>query len=213
MWAGGSRADDAVMTSVSTMVRPSTQTGVRVATPHDVPRIAEVLRAAYDEYAPVLDGRYPGYLGDLLGVEPRLATGTVLVAEAGDTVTGTVTLHLDGARAVVWALAVDPDARGQGTARALMCAAIARAMRAGADELGLHTGEFMTAAVALFESLGFQRDPVLDAAVVDMVAYRLRLSGGRPATARRLHRVNPQAPWPVRRHGDELLTPVWLAGR
>jgi predicted N-acetyltransferase YhbS len=122
------------------------------------------------------------------------------------------------------ALAVDPAARAQGTARALVSAVIARAMRAGADELCLHTGEFMTAAVALYEALGFRRDPAHDleatehlgisgAEPVTMLAYRLRLTGGRPATVHRLHRVNPQAPWPARRHGTEILMPVWLAGR
>jgi ribosomal protein S18 acetylase RimI-like enzyme len=205
------------MTPTLSLVR----TVVRPATLADVPGIAEVIRAAYEEHAPVLDARHPGYLTDLGDVESRLATGTVLVAEAGGTLTGTVTLHLDASpegvarprhRAVVRALAVDPEARGQGTARALMRSLIAHAMRAGADELCVRTPPFMTAAVALFESLGFEPEAALGGSGA-MLAYRLRLTGGRPAARHRLHRINAQAPWPVRRHGDELVSPVWMAGR
>jgi len=230
MWVGGSRADDLTMTLLGTPTPTPTRTVVRAATRDDVPRIAEVIWAAYEEFAPVLGAIYPGYLADLLDVEVRLTTGTVLVAEVDGAIAGTATLYTDAAPAGLgwphgWAvgraLAVDPAARGQGTARALVSAVIARAMRAGADELCLHTGEFMTAAVALYEALGFRRDPAHDleatehlgiagAEPVTMLAYRLRLTGGRPAAMRRLP---TQAPWPARRHGSEILTPVWLAGR
>jgi len=213
-----------------TPVLSPTRTDVRVATRDDVPRIADVIWAAYQEFAPDLGAVYPGYLADLLDVEVRLTSGTVLVAEVDGTITGTATLHTDAADgcftwpqgwALARALAVDPDARGHGTAKALVRAVIARAMRAGADELCLHTGEFMTAAIALYESLGFRRDPAHDFEVTERLgidgvepvtlhAYRLRLTGGRPAALRRLP---TQAPWPAREHGAEILTPVWLAGR
>src|SRR5262245_18804442 len=178
--------------------RPTlTRTLVRVATRDDVPRIADVIRGAYQEFAPVLGAIYPGYLADLLDVEVRLTRGVVLVGEVDGTVTGTTTLYTDAAEGgfgwpqrwvVGRALAVDPDAPGQGTAKALVRAVIARAMRAGADELCLHTGEFMTAAIALYESLGFRRDPAHDLEVTDhlgiegaepvtLLAYRLRLTG------------------------------------
>lgn len=198
------------MTPTLSLVR----TVVRPATAADVPGIAEVVRAAFQQQAPELDTRHPGYVTDLLDVRSRLATGTVLVAEADGTLTGTITLHLDASpqhRAVVRALAVDPAARGRGTGRALMRSLIARAMRGGADELCVRTPQFMTPAVALFESLGFRPEPGLGGPG-SMLAYRLRLTGGRP-TVHRLHRVNAQAPWPVRQHGDELLTPLWIAGR
>jgi len=213
-----------------TPVLSPTRTVVRVATRDDVPRIADVIWAAYQEFAPVLGAVYPGYLADLLDVEVRLTSGTVLVAETDGAVTGTATLYTDAAQgdfgwphgwALGRALAVDPDARGHGTAKALARAVIARAMRAGADDLCLHTGEFMTAAIALYESLGFRRDPghdfdateylgIAGAEPVNLLAYRLRLTGGRPAALRRLP---TQAPWPARRHGAEILTPAWLAAR
>ena len=225
MWAGPSRADDASMTQIRALVRQATR--------YDIPAIAQVTRAAYQEYVPVLGPLYPGYLADLLAVDQRFAEGTVLVAEVDGCIAGTATLYTDARHAGPgwprsWAagraLAVDPAVRGQGVARALVRDITARAMRAGADELCLHTGEFMTATVALYEAHGFQRDPAYDrdapghldvpgAGPVTMIAYRLRLTGGRPATVHRLHRVNAQAPWPARRHGTEILTPVWLAGR
>jgi GNAT superfamily N-acetyltransferase len=226
MRAACSRAHDRSMTPLLT----PTRTVVRVATRDDVPRIADVIWAAYQEFAPVLGAIYPGYLADLLDVEVRLTSGTVLVAEVDGTVAGTATLYTDAAQggfgwpqgwALGRALAVDPDARGHGTARALARAVIARAMRAGADELCLHTVEFMTAAIALYESLGFRRDAAHDleatehlgiegAEPVTLLAYRLRLTGGRPARVRHLP---TQAPWPARQHGAEILTPAWLAGR
>jgi GNAT superfamily N-acetyltransferase len=226
MCAGGARADDRSMTPVLS----PTRTVVRVATRDDVPRIAEVIWAANQEFAPVLGAVHPAYLTDLLDVEVRLTSGTVLVAETDGTVTGTATLYSDAGEggsgwpqgwALSRALAVDPDARGHGTATALVRAVIARAMRVGADELCLHTADFMTAAIALYESLGFRRDPAHDfdatdylgidgAEPVNLLAYRLRLTGGRPAALRRLP---THAPWPARQHGDEILTPFWLAGR
>src|SRR5262245_60038411 len=187
-----------------TPVLSPTRTVVRVATRDDVPRIADVIWAAYQEFAPDLGAVYPAYLADLLDVEVRLTSGTVLVAEADGSVTGTATLYTEAPRggsgwpqgwALGRALAVDPDARGHGTAKSLVRAVIARAMRAGADELCLHTGEFMTAAVALYESLGFRRDPAHDFEVtarlgldgvepVTLHAHRPRLHGGCPPRPR-----------------------------
>jgi ribosomal protein S18 acetylase RimI-like enzyme len=212
---------------------PQIRASVREATPDDIPAIAAVIRAAYREHAPALGALYQDYLDDLLALDQRFADGTVLVAELDGRVVGTATLYTDArragfgspdGRATGRALAVEPDARGHGVARALVHDVVARAMRGGADELCLHTAEFMTAAVALYEAQGFQRDPAYDRPVtghlgaggaepVTVLAYRMRLTGGRPATVRRLHRVNPQAPWPARRQGGAILTPVWLAGR
>ena len=63
---------------------------------------------------------------------------------------------------MVRALAVAPDARGLGAGRALMHACLDRARAASAPAIGLHTADFMSAAVVLYQSLGFQRAPHLD---------------------------------------------------
>ena len=85
-------------------------------------------------------------------------------------------------------MAVDPGQRGRGTARALMRDCASRARAAGARELVLQTGGFMTAAIGLYESLGFRRDPDFDGSAsrhygvpgaeeVRLVAYRQHLGG------------------------------------
>jgi GNAT superfamily N-acetyltransferase len=118
----------------------------------------------------------PSYAATLaaLGTDGR---GTVLVA-AGDSgddgagmLLGTVMLDpwhdgsevaRDRREAEVRALAVAPQAQGQGVGRALMLAVIDQARVAGAGRLLLSTQPTMKAAHALYLSLGFARRPELD---------------------------------------------------
>jgi ribosomal protein S18 acetylase RimI-like enzyme len=92
--------------------------------------------------------------------------GTVLVAEDGGHLLGTVMLdpwHDDSEiargpqEAEVRALAVAPQAQGRGVGRALMLAVIDLARVAGARRVLLLTRPVMTAAQALYGSLGFER--------------------------------------------------------
>lgn len=53
-------------------------------------------------------------------------------------------------------MAVDPAARGRGTGRRLLAAAIERARGLGASSLFLGSNRRLTAAVALYESAGFR---------------------------------------------------------
>ncbi|MBB6453550.1 GNAT superfamily N-acetyltransferase [Salirhabdus euzebyi] len=59
-------------------------------------------------------------------------------------------------------LAVDPNARGKGVASALIDECISRTKAKGYAAIGLHTGEFMKGAMALYESKGFKRLPQYD---------------------------------------------------
>jgi GNAT superfamily N-acetyltransferase len=75
-------------------------------------------------------------------------------------------------------LAVAPEARGRGVARALVDECVRRARRSGAPALGLHTSESMGVAMRLYERMGFERAPEHDfqpegAELVQ--GYRLRL--------------------------------------
>ncbi|HEX3959601.1 MAG TPA: GNAT family N-acetyltransferase [Trebonia sp.] len=124
---------------------------------------------------------------DLLGFNPSYAAtlaalgtdgrGTVLVAardgeDAGTgRLLGTVMLDpwhegsevaRDRREAEVRALAVAPQAQGQGVGRGLMLAVIGQARAAGARRLLLSTQPTMKAAQALYLSLGFARLPELD---------------------------------------------------
>ena len=177
--------------------RDLTDVRVRDAGPADLPAVRRVLLAAYQEYATALPPAVFGrYLTDILDVEARAGSGRILLAEHGGRVVGTVTYYADAAaEGLGWpagwaglrALGVDPAARGLGLGRALTEACRRRAMAAGASVLCLHTAEFMTAAVALYERIGFRRDPAFDfdapshyglAGVrpVPILSYRLDLS-------------------------------------
>lgn len=59
-------------------------------------------------------------------------------------------------------LAVDQAARRKGVASALIDECIRRAKSKGYHFIGLHTGEFMTSAIALYERYGFERLPQHD---------------------------------------------------
>jgi GNAT superfamily N-acetyltransferase len=59
-------------------------------------------------------------------------------------------------------LAVAPEAQGKGIATALISECITRAKAKGFQSIGLHTGEFMTGAMRLYEQLGFERIPQHD---------------------------------------------------
>jgi ribosomal protein S18 acetylase RimI-like enzyme len=80
-------------------------------------------------------------------------------------------------------VAVTPDLRGRGIARALVDECIRRARASGATALGLHSSRSMRAAVRLYERIGFVRDPERDfqppgAELVE--GYLLRLDGSAP---------------------------------
>ena len=117
------------------------------------------------------------------------------------TVVGTVCLYLDAARtgfdwpagtAVVRALAVEPAHRGRGTARRLMDECIERSIDAGAPVVGLHTASVMTAAVRLYERLGFVRDPAhdIDAADADGPRRRRRPARSSPTGSMSAHPID-----------------------
>ena len=163
-----------------------TDAGVRPAGPSDLPAARRVLLAAYQEYAATLPPAVFGrYLTDILDVESRAGSGEVLVAEHGGRVVGTVTYYAEaGDQGFGWpagwaglrALGVEPRARGLGIGLALLEACLERALAAGAPVICLHTAEFMTAAVAIYEAAGFRRDPANDFDA----AGRLALGGVRP---------------------------------
>ena len=56
-------------------------------------------------------------------------------------------------------VAVDPNLRGRGVARALVDECVRRARTSGATALGLHSSRSMRAAIRLYERMGFVRDP------------------------------------------------------
>lgn len=161
---------------------------IRTARPEDLSAVSAVNRAAYAEYGAYLDPeRIARYLDNAGDVWSRLDSAELLVAELDGEIVGSLTYYAPGPRSEAqgwpptWAglrlLAVAPSARGRGVGRALMEASIARARADGAEAIALHTTEMMAIARAMYERMGFVRDPEHD--------YVPR-SGGRGAMAYRL---------------------------
>ena len=151
---------------------------------------AALVERAYAEYgARMAPDAWAGLAGAVRGALADPGAAEWLVAERDGALLGSVFLYPPAVDAyggltgrAPWPelrlLAVAPEARGAGAARALMEACVARARAMGAQALGLHTSESMAAARALYASMGFVREPAYDfrpdgAELVE--AYRLAL--------------------------------------
>jgi GNAT superfamily N-acetyltransferase len=155
------------------------QTTIRPMHGTDIDAVRAVLRVANAQFAELVPAPlYDAYLADVLDVESRIGRSTILVAEHDGRVVGTICLFRDandegmGPRvpvgtAGIRAVAVDPAARGLGIGGRLGAAAIEEARRGGAPAIILHTWAVMTAAMAVYERLGFRRAPGYDAASAD----------------------------------------------
>jgi ribosomal protein S18 acetylase RimI-like enzyme len=104
----------------------------------------EVLRTRGDFFL-ALNGE-----GELLGTTCLVEPNTAFVQVAVD---GELEVHL---------VAVRPERRGQGVARALVTFVIGEGRRRGTGRLVLSTQTRMTAAQALYESVGFRRNAARD---------------------------------------------------
>ena len=168
-------------------------------------RIRDARQDELGEVGEIRVGAYlsDGYLAPGSGYAPRLrelgADGLdpVLVAvdgdrgsgEGGERILGTVMLQgwprggeiLAGPdEAEIRALAVAPAARGAGVGRALLAAAIERAVRDGIRHLVLLTQPEMKTAQHLYEDSGFARLPERDWSPepgITLLAYGLVLDG------------------------------------
>lgn len=129
-----------------------------------------------------------GYQAELADVAARAADAEVLVAVDGaGRLVGGIT-YVEGPGPFAWfegadeaglrMLAVTPEAQGRGVGAALVRACVERAAAAGKARVLLHTSAPMTAAMRLYERLGFRRDPARDLAWDDgllLLAYVLDL--------------------------------------
>ncbi|MBI4749726.1 MAG: GNAT family N-acetyltransferase [Acidobacteria bacterium] len=87
--------------------------------------------------------------------------GAILVALDQETVIGTCAIHpIDATSVEIAKLAVDPFAQGRGLGRQLMVAAIQFARFIGAKKIILVSNKKLAAAIRLYESLGFQHQPL-----------------------------------------------------
>jgi len=123
------------------------------------PDIEELLRLS-DDFALAL---YPADSCYLLDVGELEKPGVTLFVGRNDgRALGIAALVVDPAAPTYGELKrmfVHEDARGQGLARGLLAAVEAAATEAGIAELRLETGPLQDAAIALYESSGYERIP------------------------------------------------------
>jgi ribosomal protein S18 acetylase RimI-like enzyme len=172
----------------------------------DVDAVRAVAASANEEFRAAMgEAFFRAYLANVLDVEARRRDATVLVAELGQTIVGTITVYRDvndegmPARfpqrtAGIRATAVAPTARGQGIGSRLVDAAIETGCAQGARAIALHTAECMNAATSLYQRHGFGRTPRYDYTANDFFGAR----EGRPLAAlaflRELGDCDPSAP-------------------
>ena len=130
---------------------------IRRATAADAAAIATLLRAAFDAHR----GSYPPEAWRATTPGPpaviaRLEEGPVWVASRDATLVGTLSSVVMADELHLRSLAVDPAARRNGVAAALPHAADEEARARRLRALSLETAEFLQAAVALYERLGFE---------------------------------------------------------
>jgi ribosomal protein S18 acetylase RimI-like enzyme len=135
---------------------------LRPATAADVPRLTELVGAAYGHYV------------ERIGEPPRPMTDDyaevvrdhkVVVAEDDGEIVGLVVLGIDDEGFFVDNVAVDPARQGTGVGRALLEHAEAAARNAGFDSIYLYTHERMVENLTLYTRIGY-------------VEYDRRLEGG-----------------------------------
>ena len=141
---------------------------IEAASKEDYTSIAELNVKAYEEFAShLLPGSWNAMRENLRNIEERAKTAEFLVFRVGGEVVGSVaycpaknsdpSIFKPGTASVLL-LAVHPQHRGRGIAKALTAACIARARNDGAASIGLFTSELMLPAQHIYRSLGFQQD-------------------------------------------------------
>lgn len=157
--------------------------GIRIGlaeTPADIAAVADLFRA----YAASLDVdlSYQGFADELAGLPGKYAVsqgGALLLARRVDGVAvGCVALRrLDGADICeMKRLYVPPEGRGHGLGRRLIMAVCDEARRLGYADIRLDSLPSMTAAIALYRSLGFEPiSPYYDTPISGTVFLGLRL--------------------------------------
>jgi GNAT superfamily N-acetyltransferase len=170
--------------------RESRAMEIREVRPHEYEEAGHITALAYREFLPPRPS--PGweeYLASVADVGGRIDRTIVLVAVKDGRILGSATIEMDEVigddddelpadTACLRMLGVDPELRRGGVGRGLVEATIALARARGKREVILRTTPPMTAAQALYESMGFERDPSLDLTFPEVTARGYRLGLG-----------------------------------
>lgn len=125
---------------------------LRPATQADVPRLTELVKAAYGHYVERLGGPPRPLVDDYAEVVRR---GGTTVAERGGAIAGLIVLEVTEEGFVVDNVAVDPAHQGAGVGRVLLQHAEEAARNAGYDSIYLYTHEKMTENLDLYRRIGY----------------------------------------------------------
>jgi ribosomal protein S18 acetylase RimI-like enzyme len=125
---------------------------LRPATAADVPRLSELVAAAYAHYVDRLGGPPRPMTDDYAEV---VRTRRVTVAERGGEIVALVVLGVDEEGFLIDNVAVDPSLQGTGVGRALLEYAEGAAREAGFDSIYLYTHERMAENLALYARIGY----------------------------------------------------------
>ncbi|SEH63114.1 Acetyltransferase (GNAT) family protein [Halobacillus karajensis] len=147
---------------------------VREALKEELPEIRMQRVSAYEDHRGAIPEEHWQALKTTISSNADQQPGVeLLIAEINGDMLGSVALFpakTDAYEGLVAALdypeirvlSVIPQARGIGVASALMEECIHRAKAKGYPAIGLHTGEFMKGAIALYKNFGFVRIPQHD---------------------------------------------------
>lgn len=126
---------------------------LRLAVSEDLPRVREIVEAAYSPYIPRMRQPPQPMLDDY---RARLSAGELRVLEENGSVIGLLVLieRLDSL--LIDNVAVDPAAKGKGHGRTLLAAAEAIAAERGFSRLTLYTHITMTENQAIYRRYGWR---------------------------------------------------------
>ena len=163
---------------------------IRDAELEELDQVAEVVASAYQEYAALMPpDAWAMYLESIRDVRSRIEESDLIVVLQDGAIVGAATFYPTRKRraSLVWPadwtgirlVAVSPQARGQGLAKMLIEECIRRSREEVASAVGLHTTPLMPVAAAMYERMGFVREPEFDfhpRPDMTVMAYKLLLS-------------------------------------
>lgn len=153
---------------------------IRRARKRDLGDLSSLIETAFETFRGAVPAHaLDRYIGHSMRIGEQANTGDIRVLEADGRVAGCVVYYADASHALDlpkgWAafrtLAIHPSARGRGFGRELVEYCVDRAWCDGRAAVGLHTGSFMSHALAIYASLGFERVPTFDKKASDVLGF------------------------------------------
>jgi ribosomal protein S18 acetylase RimI-like enzyme len=138
------------------VLEPSAVVSVRLVTARDAPLVRALMLAGFEQFREVLDPPSSAFRETDEDVAAAIGRGGAAIAWLGQTPVGSIRFEPEETWLYIGRLAVIPEARRRGVARALMLAAEAEATRFGLTEAQLSMREVLPGNRALFEGLGYE---------------------------------------------------------